>query len=632
MRSFSLPVSIIQGAGERRLIMLGPVVPIAAALVLWGVALLGVDLSRMGDFGLVPLLPPAFYAALAILIVSFCLTVRRRDADARVVLVHLILFIFIIHGTPHIVYGTLRYSWAWKHVAIVNYIQAHHAVDPYLSVLGVYHNWPGFFALNALIVEATGLDSAASYAGWAPVFFNLLNIGPLLFIFKACTRDRRLAWFAVWLFCLTNWVGQDYFSPQALAYFFYLVILGLCLNWLNPTGFPDGLRRLLLSAARLMRRLPLRMRSAADRMADVLWRNAITPRFSDDTRTTVTQPYRIAAIAIVAVLLFAIVSSHQLTPFMVISALVFLVAARQCSARGLPALAFVLTFAWIAFMAAGFITTRQEWILRSISFLISNVDENLVDLARVSDSHRIVASIGRLLTLGVFGLAGLGWMRRLREGYFDLPAMLMAASPLLILTANSYGGEMVFRFYLFALPFLSFFGASLIYAASNLGESWKAGFSSILLSGALLSGFFFAYYGKEHMYYFTPHEVQTAQLVFEIAPDGALILDGTTNWPLNTKHYERYHYVSLQYLDREDEEALYARPLDELAHIMSKKPERTSAAYFIITRSQKMDNDTTGPLRHGSLARFEAMMLQSSRFRLVYANPDAKIFALRHGN
>ena len=48
------------------------------------------------------------------------------------------------HGTPALLYGTLRYSWAWKHLGIIDYIHRHGSVDPSLKTLGVYHNWPGF--------------------------------------------------------------------------------------------------------------------------------------------------------------------------------------------------------------------------------------------------------------------------------------------------------------------------------------------------------------------------------------------------------------------------------------------------------------------------------------------------------
>ena len=47
----------------------------------------------------------------------------------------------------------------------------------------------------------------------------------MLLIFRALTDDRRLVWLAVWVYTCANWVGQDYFSPQAFSYFMYLTLI-----------------------------------------------------------------------------------------------------------------------------------------------------------------------------------------------------------------------------------------------------------------------------------------------------------------------------------------------------------------------------------------------------------------------
>ena len=106
--------------------------------------------------------------------------------------------------------------------------------------MNAYHNWPGFFALGALLTEVAGFNSALSFASWAPLFFNLIDLGALLLILRACTTDRRLIWLSVWFFYLTNWVGQDYFSPQGLNFFFYLVIMAILLQWFKMEPTADG--------------------------------------------------------------------------------------------------------------------------------------------------------------------------------------------------------------------------------------------------------------------------------------------------------------------------------------------------------------------------------------------------------
>ncbi|HEY3109153.1 MAG TPA: glycosyltransferase, partial [Chloroflexota bacterium] len=179
-------------------------------VALWAGALPWVELRRMTDLGLVSVLPPLAYLGLAILAASFCLAVRRRETPEPVLLAHVAALVLLIHATPPLVYGTLRYSWAWKHVGIVDYIQRHGSVDPGIAYLNAYHNWPGFFALSALALGAAGVPSAIGVATWAPPVFNLLFGGGVLLVVRALTTDRRLVWLSVWLFVATNWVGQDY--------------------------------------------------------------------------------------------------------------------------------------------------------------------------------------------------------------------------------------------------------------------------------------------------------------------------------------------------------------------------------------------------------------------------------------
>src|SRR5207244_3741989 len=86
----------------------------------------------------------------------------------------LVPLVAILHATPAILYGTLRYSWAWKHVGVIDFI-SHHGIEFHLGgVLGAYQGWPGFFALNSFLTSASGQGSALSYASWALPVNDLL--------------------------------------------------------------------------------------------------------------------------------------------------------------------------------------------------------------------------------------------------------------------------------------------------------------------------------------------------------------------------------------------------------------------------------------------------------------------------
>lgn len=600
-----------------RLSLFGPLLAVIVAIGLWAGSLQGVDLSRMTDVGLISVLPLWFYLALGILTLSFALLVHRRQTSISLLLLHLVALILMIHATPAILEGTLRYSWAWKHVGIVDYIQRHGSVNPDIASLNVYHNWPGFFALNALLTEVAGLPSALSFANGGPIFFNLLDLGALLLIFQTDSLDRRLVWLSLWFFYLANWVGQDYFAPQAMSYFLYLVIVGICLRWFSVTAIPSpASMKHWLRFDRLVR----------------LYHRLVSYGAPDTPGAALAQPLQRVGLMAMVILLFVVVaSSHPLTPFMATGAILALVILQRCHARTLPILMGVLAGTWISYMAAAFIQHGNiVEVIQSIGRLFDNIGANLIDLSLASPGQKLVALMSRGLTAAVGVLTLLGGIRRLRQGYWDLSFMLLVMAPLPLIAGNSYGGEMLFRIYFFALPFMAFFAAALLYPSPISGTSGWTVILTVLLSVTLLAGFCFAYYGKERMFYFSQKEVKAAQYLYDTAPNGSLIVDGTVNYPWGFKNYEDYTYLSLTEMSPIELASLMKDPADILTNWMNDSSY--SAAYLIITRSQKANVEMLGLLPPGLLDRIEQTLAHSPKFKLVYSNGDAKIFKLASGS
>ncbi len=590
--------------------VLSPLLPLLSVVILWAASLPMVDLNRMDDLGLVSTLPVWTFVALFALTISYSLFVFRRNIPEPILLLYVVVLIIMIHGTPQILYGTLRYSWAWKHVGIVDYIQRHGSVDPNIAYLAGYHNWPGFFAFNALITEVTGLGTALNYAGWGPVFYNLIDVGALLLLLRSLTSDRRLIWLSVWIFYLTNWIGQDYFSPQATAYFLYLIVLGILLRWFRQ-----------LTVAPVSAIQPwVRSSWVATQFHGLLER--VVPDRQPDASTSPLG--RVGLMAIVIISMFAIISSHQLTPFMLLSALGALVVFQITSARSLPVLSAVMTVAWIVYLAAAFLNGNLYWIVDSIGALMGNFQANLINIADVSPGQAFVALMDRTLSGAIWFVAIIGAIRRLSLGHWDLPAALLAVSPFPILVMNSYGGEMVFRVYFFGLPFVAFFAASLLYPDHKSGRSWHIPLITACLTCVLLVGFLFAYYGKDRQYYFRPTEVAAAQYVLAHAPVGSLLLDASWDWPLEYKNYEFYQYQSIEALTRAQRLALIDDPAPRILAIMKPYP----AAYFSITRSQEAFMDATGFMPPGTMEAIKRALLASPDFKVVLQNPDAVVFTL----
>jgi hypothetical protein len=593
------------------------VLPLVLALLLWAFAIPRIDPDQMIDLGLIGVLPPTFYLALAALVLGFCLTLARGDGRGWAPGAYVAAWIVVIHATPAIVYGSLRYAWAWKHVGIVDYILRNGRIDPAIDLLPIYHNWPGFFGAAALLTESAGFPSALELASWAPVAFELLFAAGVLLILRASSADRRLVWLGVWFFALTNWVGQDYFSPQAMAYTLYLVVVGICL-W----GFATGSPLASTAIGTLLGRW-----SPLARLMATLDRRIASAQAAGISLPAVSTSQRRGLLAIVLVLMAAIAVSHQLTPFATVLALVALVVFGQCSARGLPVLMALFAAGWLVTGASDIAAFGLREIIRTFGQANENFSANLIDASQFPPGFRIVSDMARGLTAGVGLLAVLGWVRRLRQGYFDLSLTLLTIVPVGLLAVSSYGGEILFRVYFFALPFMAFFVAALVAPKPGMRTVWPSLMLAALVSGALAIGFLFSYYGHESSNYFRPGEVAAAEYLVETAPTGALIVEGSPNYPSRFRRYEQFSYVSLIAWPRGSvEESTNAYSLDDILDMMSDP--RYPATYLIVTQSQLMEMSRPGV---ASIVAIQHEIAASGRFQEIYHNDDATIYTLVPG-
>ncbi len=588
-----------------------PLVILSAVLVTYVVSVWGADVNHMTDFGFLSVLPPAAYAALAVLIISACILIFHQPEDSLFIFAFIFTLVLLVHGAPNVLYGTLRYSWSWKHVGMVDYIQDYGSINPAIAYLGVYHNWPGFFAFGAFLTEITGAQSALNFAGWAPVFFNLIDIAALLFIYSSLTTDRRVIWFAALIFCLTNWVGQDYFSPQAMNYFFHLIIIGMILKWFTVTSPPT---------LTVLHRIPIVRRFAVPILR--LLSRAID---SDAPVNASTSTERIIYQGIIVAVFGVIVVSHQITPFMTIITVFGLLLARQIKPRLLP---FILLFMFVAWLMTGARTYMQIQVssmLRDLVQFGDHLTSTLHDTTTFSPGQVIVSAMVRGETLAVVLLAVAGAFRRYRNRNIDVPIIICVIAPFSALLASSYGGEILFRVYFFALPFLALFIALLIRPTFRLPQRWLMTVFAAVMSCMLFIGFLFAYYGKDQWNYFTPNEVAASDYLFNNAPPGTLVIEGSRNYPSEYRNYSRFTYLMLSREIPLDAK-LVTDTTATLARWMSES--KYSAAFVIISRSQILEEHGLGEIPIGTLENIKQTLLDSPLFRVVYRNDDVIIFRL----
>jgi len=590
------------------------------AFFLWAISLQHVPVQNLNGLGLISGLSPRIIIALVILTISFGLALQQPQMKVSILALHLIFVIIILYGTQNLIEEAPRFATVYRHAGYTEYIMRTGTVDPNLDT---YFSWPGFFVLSAFVTQVAGYQSILSYAGWAPVFNNLIYFGPMYMIFNSSTTNKRLIWLGLWFFYLNNWIGQDYFSPQGLNFFLYLVIIAMLLKWFKipPKAQPQEQRQ--------RRQSRVRFPQLVSRFIDWLG----TP----DPFCIALQPWQRRALLASLLLVYGlVVSSHPLTPFFALLSVTALVVLRRCRPFWLPIVMAIMTAAWILIMAQPFLVGHLNLVIGTLGDFGGNVSSNVTSRATQGNpQHQFIALLRIIMSAFIWSLAFLGGVRRQRKGYKGTTYVLLAVAPFALIVAQNYGGEMFLRIFLFALPLMAFFAASLFYSKHTLvirkTSTWMT-VAIIAMSLVLLGGFFFTRYGNEGVDYITYAEFDGVQYLYSIAPPHSLLIAAWNGSPWQYKDYEKYTCESLY--DRLPDAVIHTKVGEVVRFIESQGHPHT---YLIFTRGQKAYETIYSGLPDDTLDRFENGLLASGDFKLIYRNPDAQILLFlgsveRHGS
>jgi hypothetical protein len=571
-------------------------VAIAVSVGVWLASLSAVDPRQMNGLGLVSVLPPAAFAALAILAASFCATLHRRRPPQMLLLAHVVALVVMVYGLPALVEPEPRFAATWRHVGVIDTILQTGQVDPRIDA---YFNWPGFFILAAFVTAAGGTPDLLALAAWAPVAVVLICVAPLALLMRSLSSDRRVVWLGIWVFCLGNWVGQDYLSPQAFGFFLYLVVLAITVTWLRatPAWLPPWVR---------MRVVP----GSACRV----WGS----------------PQRAALVA-VALLLFAVtVPSHQLTPFAILPGVAALVLAKRCMARGLPVAMAVMIGTWLSYMAVAYLAGHGGGLASGVGDVGTSVGEGVADRVRGDPDHILVARVRLGLTVALGALAAAGFVCRARRGFDDGDAALLLGGPMALPLLQPYGGEIALRTYLFTLPFVALFVALLIEGAAPAVRAWVGTAVTLALTLALLGPFMLARYGNERMDWFSRDEVAAVDYVYRAAPKGSTLVAWVPSVPWKSRDYALHRYrMVTENPDWSEVRRLTPGSRAQVTALERFLRAEEGGAWIVLTRSQKAQAELTGMEQPGSLDRLEAALRAAPGFRLRFANRDATVFSVR---
>ncbi|MHB1570665.1 MAG: hypothetical protein ACYC0H_15875 [Solirubrobacteraceae bacterium] len=572
-----------------------PLVP-AAGLGSWAYGVTQLQPSAIGVYGLLASANVWFVLGLVVLLAGFVRELHRSEPRTWLLALELFGLVVAVYSTVPIIFGVPEYAWVYKHVGIASAFQAYGRItDP----TNIYQQWPALFAAVAAI-SSLAHTSPLSFAAWAPLAFELADALLLIAIFRLLT-GRRIAWLAVALYeGMVAWVGQDYLSPQAFGHLLWLAIALIILRWLRApaTGSASVPRG---RVARLQAPLVSGLEPA--------------PR--------TTRAVRVGALSIVAAIYFAIVAAHQLTPYVALAGVGGLTLLDLVRPRWLLAL--------LAVIAIAYLVPRYQLIASDFGGLFSggNPIQNAAGASGTyhAGAEATTAQIVRFLAAGMWFMALAAIARRRRAlGSVAIPAVL-AFSPFVILGAQSYGGEAIYRVYLFSAPW-----CALLIASALSETSLPRGLPRWSVSGAVCGVVLFAglqgLYGPVSVNAFTPEEVNASLWLYAHIPRGSLIVLPGINFPaVETADYNHYE---LQVMPADPQVGQSWMNEGNLAEVQSWLGSLGQKSGYIVTsRSMSASADYYGaPQGYAKLVRAISSALHGS---VVYQNRDATIYRVPLG-
>ncbi|MGB4776934.1 hypothetical protein [Microbacterium sp.] len=561
------------------------------AIVTWAFALPTLRSAQWNLFGLIAASGPLFPVSVALASVSFCVAIARRSTP--VATTALVATVLMMRLPTALATDAPLYSWTYKHFGPIDYIQRFGSVD---VTADIYHNWPGAFALFAWVNTITGSETIV-IAQWFTVASQLAFTAAVYFLARSYGFGASTALVAAFGAHIANWVGQDYLSPQAIGFALGIVVLALVL--------------------------------ASKRSVAASW---------------------------VAVPVFAaIVVTHQLTPYWLLAAVLLLTLLGRVRPRYL-----IIIFAVIAI---GYMLMHMSVLTQFGRLLNFNLFGNVMtttarnDLLGSPSIGQVVNSwVARSITAVVWGSAVTVTLVRLfrrRQPWRDtaVPAVV-AFSPILILLAQGYGGEALFRVFLYSIP-----GCMLIVApgltrmmrgpvtegvTTSLNRAAAAGARATqVLATAVVTLVALASiqtsYGGWFANLVTPESVRlTTQVLTEedpstltigVAPGapGRLVAEYVNFLKADELFDSGIDMWLTSWPGWENEEFANPRRVNRLTDSLVAEGR---PAIVVITEQMRAYSTYYGTLPDGALDRFEGILEDDSRWELTYQSDQTIVYRL----
>jgi hypothetical protein len=390
------------------------------ALILWSYSITQAKLN-IGAYGLISSFPIAFFAALGILTIASAILWVSRKSQSKLLFLQLCLLVISIWLLPVLVGGVPPVATdSYSDMGTANYIAG--AGQGHFDARVLWpHSWPAGWVWWSALIQLSGISRAAfeGIIPFVPFIWQCLML-LVIFVFLRHIVDKErtnLCWAGMWLYCLGDWTSTLNTGSQAFGVFFTFSALAFF-------------------------------------MMSLVWKPDLLPF-----------RYRVIAIILLAVSAIA----HPLFSLTTFAVVAVLYVIRRGGYAKLVAIAAVFIGGWWLTGAAPFWATRLP-LAGNLIFNISEATESGLaePMSSGSAAHQQVVILRLVFSAIILAIAILGGIlsRKLeveRRNDSTILAIAVGFGCVAVLVGGGYGPHLYQRFYYVMLPFMVYFGVTLLY-------------------------------------------------------------------------------------------------------------------------------------------------------------------------
>ncbi|MFY9469935.1 MAG: hypothetical protein WAP37_07455 [Solirubrobacterales bacterium] len=574
--------------------------PIVFGLGLWMVSLTAIDTGAMTDIGLPSVLPLTWWAGLIAVLCGGGVYICSKRPNRWVISAYVASVAVILYATLPLVDGVAHYPAAYKHVGVVRLLLEEGHVVPSVDI---YNRWPGFFAMAGVFTRFAGAANPIHYIGWAELYFALLQATLVAAIALRESRRAAVAGCAALLFILINWIGQGYYSPQALVFTLALATLAIVLSQLSDTGN--------------------RLGDVANKIVGMIAR-VPPPR----ARRRGRQWSARSVISLVLLMEVAITISHQLTPYALALQVGVLIA---CG------------FAWPRWLLVATAVIPVIYLLPNLAWVNDHFGVftalDPFSNAKVNDPIAVkcggCATVGNMATLSsafawLAAIAAIFVLARRAKSFRVTAFGLMLLAPFGFLVGQNYGGEAPLRVVLFTSPL----SACLIAAAIATLKPMLRLISTLAAVGLLAVTFVFAFYGGEPFSSVIESDIRASEYIYENGRPGSIVMSAAPTFPdLVNPRYPKFTHLSgggsIILFDRPGEQAgRLGGGRESVEFVVTQMRGWGPRGYIVFSPSMTRYNAFNGLATPAETALLQSAMVRSGRFKLWHKDGETRVYEL----